>query len=149
LECTTQPGDILFVPHGWWHFVINLDEWNIAITHNYVSRSNLCNVLRFLREKRDQVSGCRDRIESIKPEHLYEEFVQSLQQRYPQWLQQALDVPDWTCRAWKKSVRNDEKTIHENASSVVTSKSTITTTSIMQKAKSNGDNTSFSFAFDA
>ena len=31
----------------------------IAITQNYVSTSNLHNVRRFLRTKRDQVSGCR------------------------------------------------------------------------------------------
>ena len=22
LECTAQPGDVLFVPHGWWHLVL-------------------------------------------------------------------------------------------------------------------------------
>jgi hypothetical protein len=52
LECTAMPGDVLFIPHGWWHMVINLDEVNIAITHNYVGKSNLDNVLKFLSEKR-------------------------------------------------------------------------------------------------
>ena len=150
LECTTQPGDVVFVPHGWWHLVINLDEWNIAITHNYVSRSNLSNVLRFLREKRDQVSGCRDRNESIKPERLYEEFVQTLQERYPQWLQEALDVPDWTCRAWKKCISTmNEHPPTVNGTSVVSSNAiATTTTSIIEKAKSGGSSTSFSFAFN-
>ena len=65
LECTAFPGDVVFVPHGWWHMVINLDDGlNIAITHNYVSQSNLSNVLKFLDQKEDQISGCRDRAES-------------------------------------------------------------------------------------
>jgi hypothetical protein len=134
LECTTGPGDIVFVPHGWWHTVINLDEINIAITHNYVSGGNVdgtnstsdgeaksdstapaaaagvsngdhhnennkhqnnhCNlpdVLRFLRDKRDQVSGCRDRPnKAIQPNCLYEEFVAALQRHYPDMLESAL-----------------------------------------------------------
>lgn len=31
--------EVIFVPHGWWHMVINLDE-SIALTHNYVSFIN-------------------------------------------------------------------------------------------------------------
>jgi hypothetical protein len=127
--------------------VINLDEWNIAITHNYVSRSNLCNVLRFLREKRDQVSGCRDRIESIKPEQLYEEFKKTLQQQHPKWLQHALDVPDWTCRAWKKSMPVNEDHSLRNGTPAFSSNRISTTTSVIEKAKSGGISC-FSFAFD-
>ncbi|KAL7556223.1 hypothetical protein ACA910_017378 [Epithemia clementina (nom. ined.)] len=101
LECTAFPGDVVFVPHGWWHMVINLDEGlNIAITHNYVSQSNLPNVLKFLNEKQDQISGCRDRVESIKPHELYDTFIKSLQQHHNSWLEEALAVPQWTCRAW-------------------------------------------------
>lgn len=100
-ECTVHPGDVIFVPHGWWHMVVNLDDRNIAITHNYVSPSNLGNVLKFFTDKQDQVSGCRDRKESIKPEQLYEEFVKVLREKEPEHLKDALSQTGWSCLAWK------------------------------------------------
>jgi hypothetical protein len=101
LECTTYPGDVIFVPHGWWHSVINLDDMNIAITHNYVSPSNLGNALKFFTEKHDQISGCRDRAESIKPEHIHDELVRVLGEKEPHHLKRALEQKCWTCRAWE------------------------------------------------
>lgn len=101
MECTTNPGDVVFVPHGWWHSVINLDESNIAITHNYISPSNLGNALKFFVEKQDQISGCRDRKESIKREQMYKEFVKALKDKAPGHLCKALKQRRWTCRAWK------------------------------------------------
>lgn len=56
LECIQGPGEIIFVPHGYWHMVYNLED-SIALTHNYVSRSNLSDVLRFLRDTPDQITG--------------------------------------------------------------------------------------------
>lgn len=145
LEVTAMPGDVLFVPHGWWHLVVNLDEVNIAITHNYVSVSNLPNVLKFLNINRDQVSGCRDRAESIKPERLYEEFVEAMKQRHPDWLETALAEPDWTCRAWNKKVDDTgtaatDQPTKENAPSS-------STLSVMEKAKCGSESAGFSFSF--
>eukprot|EP01018_Ginkgo_biloba_P024962 Gb_23638 [translate_table: standard] len=37
IECICKAGEVLFVPNGWWHLVINLED-SIAITQNYVSR---------------------------------------------------------------------------------------------------------------
>lgn len=37
IECICKAGEVIFVPSGWWHLVINLEE-SIAITQNYVSR---------------------------------------------------------------------------------------------------------------
>ena len=170
LECTAFPGDVVFVPHGWWHMVINLDDgMNVAITHNYVSQSNLSNVLKFLQQKEDQISGCRDRVESIKPPELYQTFVHTLEQHHKTWLEQALAVPDWTCRAWtvpdKSSMNDKQNNAAESkrrlganlpttkpVSSSTTTTTTTTNTSIMAKAKTavneeNEESKSFSFSF--
>ncbi len=56
LECVQRPGDVIFVPHGWFHIVLNLES-TVALTHNYVSETNLPHVMRFLDERPDQVSG--------------------------------------------------------------------------------------------
>eukprot|EP00934_Nitzschia_sp_Nitz4_P005188 Nitzschia sp. Nitz4//scaffold185_size43419//10018//11649//NITZ4_007296-RA/size43419-processed-gene-0.70-mRNA-1//1//CDS//3329539694//5178//frame0 len=101
LDFTVHPGDILFVPHGWWHMVVNLDDVNMAITHNYVSPSNLGNVLKFFVQKEDQISGCRDREESVKPDRLYSEFVHALEEKDKKALLRAQNQKAWTCHAWK------------------------------------------------
>lgn len=56
LECIQRPGDVIFVPHGWFHIVLNLES-SVAVTHNYVSESNLHHVMQFLDGTPDQVSG--------------------------------------------------------------------------------------------
>jgi hypothetical protein len=79
IEAIVEEGEVIFVPHGYWHMVVNLEDC-IAVTHNYVSSSNLPNVLRFLRDKPDQISGVRDRAElgAVQPDALYKEFVGKL-----------------------------------------------------------------------
>ena len=62
LECVCEPGDVLFVPSGWWHMALNVTEC-IAVTQNFVSRHNARKVLAFLDTKCENlVSGTtRDR----------------------------------------------------------------------------------------
>ena len=36
IEMTQLAGDTVNLPEGWWHAVVNLDEINIAVTHNAV-----------------------------------------------------------------------------------------------------------------
>lgn len=56
MEGVCGSGDLLFVPRGWWHLAVNLEE-TLAITQNFVSACNLPFVLRHL-EKPEVVSGC-------------------------------------------------------------------------------------------
>lgn len=70
--------------------MINLEE-SIAITQNYVSESNLFDVLTFLRTKPDQISGVRDRQdEAVAAESMYDEFVKALEEHQPDLLERAL-----------------------------------------------------------
>ncbi|KAG2520976.1 hypothetical protein JM16_006507 [Phytophthora kernoviae] len=57
LEGICREGETMFVPHGWWHTVLNIEE-SVAMTQNFVSSGNVKSVLQFLTEKPDQVSGC-------------------------------------------------------------------------------------------
>lgn len=56
LEVVQRAGEIIFVPHGWFHIVLNLEP-SVAITHNFVSQVNLYNVMTFLDSSPESVSG--------------------------------------------------------------------------------------------
>lgn len=56
VEGICREGEILYVPSGWWHLVINLEP-TIAVTQNFVPKVHLSKVLAFLKDKPDQASG--------------------------------------------------------------------------------------------
>eukprot|EP00775_Hariotina_reticulata_P003876 gene3876-4131_t len=57
-EARQSKGEVLFVPRGWWHCVLNLTS-SVAVTQNYVSSAGLGAVLAFLKTgSRELVSGC-------------------------------------------------------------------------------------------
>jgi len=39
LECILEAGELIFVPSGWWHMVLNLQE-SLAVTQNYCNDHN-------------------------------------------------------------------------------------------------------------
>jgi hypothetical protein len=104
IECTVSPGDLIFVPHGWWHTVLNIDPgMSLALTQNYVSASNVSNVLRFLETRPGQISGCRDRAgDAIPPEDLLKEMTKSLQHHRSDLYEPAIlqAKEPFTCPAW-------------------------------------------------
>ncbi|KAI1096200.1 Clavaminate synthase-like protein [Rostrohypoxylon terebratum] len=83
VEGVCNAGEILHVPSGWWHLVVNL-EAGIALTQNFVPKSHLADVLSFLKDKPDQVTGFKRNIES--PYKLFEE---RLKAHYPDLLNEA------------------------------------------------------------
>jgi hypothetical protein len=84
MEGICNEGEILHVPSGWWHLVVNLDA-SIAITQNFVPRSHLSSVLSFLKDKPDQISGFKREVNDP-----YTTFVQCLENQYPELLAQAI-----------------------------------------------------------
>lgn len=85
VEGVCKEGEVLHVPSGWWHLVVNLDV-SIAITQNFVPRSHLTEVLSFLKNKPDQVSGFKKEVTDP-----YGVFVQKMRDTHPDLLDEALD----------------------------------------------------------
>ncbi|WPK27684.1 hypothetical protein PUMCH_005081 [Australozyma saopauloensis] len=54
----TFPGECMYVPSGWWHAVINLDD-SVALTQNFVPEVKLGSVLHFFKNRNKQISGFR------------------------------------------------------------------------------------------
>ena len=84
VEAICEEGEVLHVPSGWWHLVVNLSP-SIAITQNFVPEAHLANVLDFLKNKPDQVSGFRGDVKNA-----YDLFVDKMGKLYPEVLSKAL-----------------------------------------------------------
>lgn len=84
VEGIVRAGEVLFVPQGWWHLAMNLEE-TVAVTQNFVSRINLQTVLHLLRSRRsDLLSGCMLKDRGT----LHDRFLSALQQQHPQLVDQ-------------------------------------------------------------
>ena len=84
-EGICNEGEVLHVPSGWWHLVVNLEP-SIAITQNFVPAAHLANALDFLQNKPDQVSGFKKNIKNP-----YDLFVQKMQEVHPDLLSNTLE----------------------------------------------------------
>lgn len=83
-EGICRAGEVLHVPSGWFHLVLNLEE-SIALTQNFVPRKKVGEVLRFLRDSLDQVSGFKDDVKDP-----YGLFVDKLGDLHPKILAEGL-----------------------------------------------------------
>ena len=111
MEGVCGKGEVLHVPSGWWHLVINLEE-SIAITQNFVPEKHLGQVLDFLRNRREQVSGFAKTVANP-----YDLFVEKMKIEHPELLQEGMDgiekAHERRKRKWGELVkvspnRNDE-----------------------------------------
>ncbi|RMZ92723.1 hypothetical protein DV736_g18, partial [Chaetothyriales sp. CBS 134916] len=101
-EGVCREGEVLHVPSGWWHLVVNLEP-AIAITQNFVPRSSLDSVIHFLRNKADQVSGFATTVKDA-----YALFEARLKESYPDLIAETGARPSKK-RKWEEVVENEER----------------------------------------
>ncbi|EEP82825.1 conserved hypothetical protein [Uncinocarpus reesii 1704] len=110
VEAICSEGEVLHVPSGWWHLVVNLSPC-IAITQNFVPKKHLGAALEFLKYKNDQVSGFRKDVEDP-----YGMFVERMREAYPELLEVALtEMEGKKKRKWDEIVHGNGEDAEDEA----------------------------------
>lgn len=107
-EGICRAGEVLHVPSGWFHLVLNLED-SLALTQNFVPTAKLADVLGFLRDQRDQVSGFKDEV----ADQAFELFVEKLKETDPQILEQGLEELERKAKRgrgkWEELTKQDDE----------------------------------------
>jgi hypothetical protein len=84
-QCVVHPGEVLYIPRGWWHMALNLDL-TVAVTHNLAAPSSVGSVLEFLHDHQDQACPSTALMAAGNRGHeynLHDEFLAALQTQRP------------------------------------------------------------------
>lgn len=101
VEGICREGEVLHVPSGWWHLVVNLES-AIAITQNFVPTGHLHSAVHFLRTKPDQISGFKDDVSDP-----YGLFMERLREAHPD-LAATVEIADSKKRKWEDLVADQD-----------------------------------------
>lgn len=65
LECTLKAGEVIFVPMGWWHAVLNLED-TVAVTQNFVGKHNYVQAYNCLKIRMKETKNGRSRLRKLR-----------------------------------------------------------------------------------
>lgn len=68
LDVIQHPGEIMFVPDGWWHAVLNIDD-TMAVTQNFATSARFDAVWRITRRARPKMSAkWLEKLRRVRPD---------------------------------------------------------------------------------
>jgi ribosomal protein L16 Arg81 hydroxylase len=103
IEGICKAGEILHVPSGWWHLVVNTSP-ALALTQNFVPIAQLPAALEFLDQQRQSISG----FDCQKVTDPYKLFIERMEALYPEELKKAREVLETKKSKWDTLVAAKE-----------------------------------------